>query len=62
MQERLCGGRREFSTRYRQLFFQLLFVVEAGVVAIECKKFFVAAKLDNSAAIQDGNLVGVAHG
>ena len=45
-----------------ELFFQLLLLVEAGVVAVEGQQFVVTAQLHNSAVVEHGDLVGIAHG
>ena len=55
-----AGQRR--STCDREFFFQLLLLVEAGVVAVQRQQFFVAAHFDNPAVIEHRDLVGVAHG
>jgi hypothetical protein len=40
----------------------LLLLVEAGVVAVEGQQLVVAAQFDDSAAVEHGDLVGIAHG
>ena len=45
-----------------ELLFQLLLLVEAGVVAVEREQFIVPAHFHNSAVVEHGDLVGIAHG
>src|ERR1017187_9705712 len=45
-----------------QLLFQLLLVVEGGVVAVEGEQFVVGAVFDDVSVVEDGDAVGVAHG
>ena len=44
-----------------ELFFQLLLLVEAGVVAIQCEQLIVSADFDNLPMIEHCDLVGIAH-
>src|SRR5579863_8108537 len=50
------------STCDSKLFFQLLLLVEARIVAIQRKQLIVAADFDNPAMLENGDLVGTAHG
>ncbi len=45
-----------------QLFFQKLLLEQAGIVAVAVEKLLVGAQLDDLAADQDGDAVGVADG
>ena len=45
-----------------QFLFQLLFLEEAGIVAVEGEQFFVATEFYNAALVEHCYLVGVAHG
>src|SRR5579863_6069203 len=56
-----AGRRERESARNRQLFLQLLLVIEAGVVAVECQQFFMSAQFNDSSAIEYGNLIGIAN-
>src|SRR5439155_17244156 len=47
---------------FRQLFFEQLFGVKIGVVAIKGEQLVVSAKFDNVSGIENGNAVGIAHG
>jgi hypothetical protein len=47
---------------FRQLFFQQLLVIQVGVVAVQGEKLVVRAELNDGAAMQDCDPVGVAHG
>jgi flagellar secretion chaperone FliS len=46
----------------RQFFFELLLLVEAGVVAVARQQFVVPAQLHDPAVVEHGDLVGIAHG
>jgi hypothetical protein len=45
-----------------ELFFELLLLEQAGVIAIESQQFFMPAKLHDAAVIEDRDLVGIAYG
>ena len=53
-----AGSRR--SGRYGELFFEALFLEEAGVVAIAGDELVVGAKFGDAAGDEDRNLIGVA--
>ena len=55
-----AGSRR--SGRYGELFFEALFLEEAGVVAIAGDEFVVSAELGDAASDEDCDLIGVASG
>ena len=44
-----------------EFFFQLLLLIEPGVVAIKGEQFVVPAQLHNVSVIEHGDLIGVAH-
>ena len=44
-----------------EFFFQLLFLVETGVIAVERKQLVMPSNLHDSSAIEYRDLVGVAH-
>jgi hypothetical protein len=44
-----------------QLFFQLLFLVETGVVSVQRKELFVPADFDDTAMIEHCDLLGILH-
>ena len=48
-------------SRHRQLFFELLLLVEARVIAVQRQQFVVPAQLDDPPLVQHGDAVGVAH-
>jgi hypothetical protein len=48
------------SGRDRQLFFQTLFLEEAGVVAVAGDQFVVGSELGDAAGDEDSDLIGVA--
>ena len=50
-----------FSPCDGQFLFQLLFPVEAGIVAIEREQLVMPAQFDDFAVDEHGDLVGVAH-
>ena len=56
-----CARLRRGSARNRKLFLQLLFVIQACIIAIKRQQFLVSAELDNPSLIQHGDPVGVAH-
>jgi hypothetical protein len=45
-----------------QFLFQLLLSVEAGVVAVEGEQLIVPSQLNDPAMVENGDLVGMAHG
>ena len=45
-----------------QFLFQLLFLVETGVIPIAKQQVFMSAELDDAAMVEHGDLVGMAHG
>jgi len=52
----------EYLTGDGKLFFELLLLVEAGVVAVEREQLIVAAELDDSTLTEHRDLVCVPHG
>src|SRR5579862_3696114 len=63
---RSCGGSCRtldslISACDSEFFFELLFLIKACVVAVECEQFFMATGLDDSAMIQDSDLVRISH-
>jgi hypothetical protein len=60
--ERLRTGLLEPSTGDTQFFFQLLLLVKAGVITVQCEQVLVPADLYNSAMVQYCDLVCIAHG
>src|SRR5579875_2838687 len=55
-----AGPRKELSGD-GQLFFELLLLVKAGVVAFAGEQLVVAADLDDAAAVEHRDAIGVAH-
>jgi len=57
------GHRNAFhGSHLLQLFFEELLVVEVGVVAVAGQQLVMRAQFDNTAGVEHGNTVGVAHG
>src|SRR5579863_5345683 len=56
-----AGRRERESACNRQLFFQLLLVIEACIIAIEREQLVVPSELDDAPAIEYGNLIGIAN-
>src|ERR1035441_9981575 len=50
-----------FSSGDGEFFFQLLLLIEAGVVAVAGEQLIVPAQLHNSSVVEYGDLVGIAH-